>query len=464
MTDRPRKPVTTTFENGMQLFSVTNELLSASQIGFIRGVRNDPLTSSGMAHKCEHLLCRGATPQAAASLARRFPDRPQAIGERRTDRTYRRYFGGSNGPGINVYTLHSHIGYGHQDLFHVRHLNEVFQVLAGNVRDGMYDIRNMRRRDDAIITPRAFNIERSAVDNETGENDEHATMDGYRAALKALYRINPARLFGDSDPEQLARLKMGTLKLWAQGNIVPGTMRVIIVGPRPHVAIRMVREAQLNKIPDWSTTPWWYDGLDDMPVLDGVQRVELTRRDIKMRHVHMLWPTETWETKDAPALEVLVGLLKDRIERAVRERPHERVLEHPGGVYHPAVYWNSTSSHGYFLVDFSTRGSDAHTEDLIRRTLDVIEEVKTERSDEFEEDVGDGKFYLANTHLERQRFTPGALADQIMEHLANGDTTLARFNSYYDDMLCVSATRVRNVARKYLHRDRYVLSVVRPAP
>ena len=459
MADR-NPPVITRFENGMQLISITNELLSASQIGFTRGSRNDPKSCSGMAHDVEHLLCRGASPRAVASIRQRFPERPEPVGVRRTDRTYRKFFGGSNGPGINVYTLHSHTGYGHQDLFHPRHRNEVFQVLAGNVRDGMYDVRDVRRRDDGIVTPRAFFVERSAVDNETSGNDEHPSMAGYRAALKTLYRENPARSWGDADLGQLSRLKLGTLKQWAQVNIVPETMRVIIIGPKPHVALRMVREAKLTEMPHWATGPWWYDRSDDVPVLTEVRREELVRRDIAKRHVHMFWPTETWSTKDAEALEVLVGLLKDRIEYDQREENYE----YPGGVYHPEVDWDASSSHGYFMVAFETRGSDAHVEDLIRRTLDIIDAVKADRSPQFTEDVDDGKFYLANAYLERYRFMPGALADQIMEHLANGDEKLTKFNSYYDDMMRVSPTRVRNAAAKYLHRDRFVLTVVRPVP
>jgi predicted Zn-dependent peptidase len=373
---------------------------------------------------------------------------------------YRKFFGGSNGPGINVYTVHSHTGYGHQDLFHPRHRNEVFQVMAGNVRDGMYDVRNVRRRDDAIITPRSFFIERRAVANETSGNDEHPFMAGCRAALKALYRTNPARNWGDSDPEQLAKLKLGTLKLWAQVNIVPETMRVVIIGPKPHVALRMVREAKLTEMPRWNTAPWWYDRSDDVPVLTEVRRVELSRRDIKKRHVCMLWPTETWDTKDALALEVAVGLLKDRIEYEQREANYDD----PGGVYHPEVDWDASSSHGYFMVSFETDGSDEHTEDLIRRTLQVIEHAKTDTSSTFGEDVEDGKFYLANAYLERYKFMPGALADQIMEHLANGDEGLVQFSSYYEDMMRISPYRVRRAIAKYLHSDRFVQSIVRPAP
>lgn len=453
-------PKITPFDNGMILVSMRNELLSASQVGFTVGARNDPTDFRGMAHVNEHDFCRGASKLAMHAAIRRFPGRPVPVSERQANRCYRRFFGGSNGPGINVYTLTSHTGYGHQDLFAPRYLGSVFPVMAGMIRDGMYDVRDVPNRNDAIVSPKAFEVERSAVDNETAENDEFAAMDGYRAGLKALYVLNPARNHGDSDPEQLAQVKLGTVKQWARGHYVPANMRVIILGPSKNKAVRLVREAKLNEIPAWTPDKWHYDRSDDLPVLDSVKHVELTRVGTKMRHVSIFWPTDPYGCAFALALQVLVGLIKDRIEDELRE---ENTV-FPGGVYHPFVDWDCTSSHGFFTVQFSTRGSDAHCDDLVRRVLDRMEEVKTDRSTEFAEDVDDGRFFLANSYLEEYHFTPGAFADRMMAALANGDPKLERFNAYYNDMLHVSPTRVRNAAIKYLHRDRLVLTVVRPAP
>lgn len=450
-------PVITDFDNGMRLISIRNELVFASQVGFTFGSRNDPSHFIGMAHACEHLFCRGASPAACTVV---LPsDRLPLVSERRTNRMMRRFLGGTSGPNMNVYTVASHTGYGHQDLFAPRHLKHVFPVLAGAVRDGMCDVRIMRQRDDAVICPRAFAVERNAVDNETAENDEWPAMEGYRAALQALYQTNPARYFGDSDPEQLARVKMGTLKQWAQGYYVPGNMCVVVFGPSRNAAVRLIREVGLNTIPAWPAITWDYDHSDDVPVLAEKKHLEFRRAGSKMRHVCLLWPTETHISKDALPLEVLAGLLKDRVEGELREKVTEK-----GGTYHPLVEWDSSSSHGFITVQFSTKGDDAHCDELIRRTLDVIEELTGDRSDEFEEDVQDGRFFLANAHVEEYRFIPGKSCDRIVSAMANGDDKLARFNAYYEDMMGVSPARVRNAAKKYLHRDRFVLTVVRPAP
>ena len=456
-------PILTPFENGMTLVSLANELLSASQVGFNVGSRNDPPTCPGMAHTVEHHFCRGASLAAIAAITQRHPERPTPISARWVDRTNRRYFGGSDGPGINVYTQTSHTGHGHHDLFSPRYLRKVFPVVAGTVRDAMHDVRDMRNRDEAILPPQTFKVERAAVYNETAENDELASMDGYRAALKELYAVNPARNHGDSDPTQLLKLKMGTMKQWAQSNYVPANMRVIIIGPSRNVAVRMVRDVGLAAIGDdgrssWKPTPWTYDHSDDVPVLTEVKRIELTRPGTKMRHVCILWPTETYASSDRLPLEVLVGLLKDRLEHVYREMN----TECPGGVYHPSVELDQTSSHGFIELKFSTSGDDDHAQQLIHRTLAVVEDVKADQSDAFTEDVDDGRFYLANSFREQYQFMPGLFADRIMEALANGDDTLVRFNGYCRNMLHVSPDRVHAVAVKYLHTDRFVLSFVRP--
>lgn len=305
------------------------------------------------------------------------------------------------------------------------------------------------------MSPRAFAIERAAVLHETAENDEDPSMAGHRAALKALYARNPARLYGDSDPEQLLAVKLGTVKLWAQQHLVPEKLRVIILGPSRNAAVRLVREAGLNALPAWPSAKWEYDRSDDVPVLTGIVHQDIPGTG-KMSHVYILWPTETYNSPDAYALEVLAGVMKDRIEHQLREHLH--------AVYHPSVEWDSTSTHGYLCLAFSTLKRAEECDRVITRALDVVEEIKNDRSERLTEEVEAGRFFLANTYLEEYRFTPGAFADRMMEALANGDPELRRFNRYYQDMLRVSPVRVRNAAKKYLHRDRFVRTVVRPVP
>lgn len=453
------EPVITPFYNGMELVTIANELVGTSQVAFSVGSRDDLPDAVGISHGFEHLACRGASPRAVVAISARLNHRPSPITQRQADRCYRRFFGGSNGPGMNVYTLHSTMGFGHQDLFKPWYLPTVFSVMGGMVRDAMYDMFDMRNREDAILSPRAWFVERTAVDNETAENDEKATMEAYRQGLKSLYRSNPARNYGDSDPEHLSRMKVGRVKLWAQGRIIPQRMKVVIIGPSRNAAVRMLRKVGLNKLPKRTPAPWQYDRSDDVPELDSVRRVEIVRPAGRMHHVHLFWPTETVTTKHALALEVLAGVLKERVEEEFREHNHAD----PGGVYHPAVEWDASTSHGTLEAWFSTRGDAAHCDSLVKRFLEVVERLKEDTSDVFAEDVEDRRSYLADAYIEQYRFMPGAIADMIVEYLSNGDTKLEKFKAYPDAVRRVTPDRVRKAAQAFLHTGRYVIAVTRPA-
>ena len=453
------EPVITPFYNKMELVTIANELVGTSQVGFATGSRNDPPDAIGIGHGFEHLACRGASPQAVAAITQRHNHRPSPVTQRQADRCYRRFFGGSNGPGINIYTLHSTMGFGHQDLFKPRYLPHVFYTMGGMVRDVMYDMYDMRNREDTILSPRAWFVEKGAVDNETADNDERAEMEAYRQGLKLLYATNPARNYGDSEPEHLTRMKVGRVKQWAQGNIVSSRMKVVIIGPSRNAAVRMLRKVGLNKLPDHAPVPWHYDRSDDVPALDGIRTAEVIR-SCKKHHVHLFWPTETFMTRDALALEVLSGILKERIEEEFREHNHSS----PGGVYHPAVEWDASSSHGTLEAWFSTTGGRAHCDDLTGRLLEVVERLKEDESDLLAEDVDDRRNYLADAYLEQYRFMPGTIADMIIDYLANGDAKLERFRAYPDAVRRVTPHQVRKAARKYLHTDRFVQAITRPAP
>jgi predicted Zn-dependent peptidase len=449
-----KEPVPTRFENGMVAWSIRNEMLSASLYGFIRGCRYDGPKAIGSAHFGEHLWCHGVPDSVAALIRKRCPGRPAPVTERKANRTYRKYLGGSNGPGMNIFTDHSRVGFGHQDLFNPDYLDEVSPVIGGMVHDGMQDARDLKVRAHSVVSPRIFDIERSAVLHETAENDEHPFMVGYRAALKELYAVNPARNFGDSEPTQLTAMRPEQINFWLQSNLVPSMLRIIFIGPTQNEAVRLIRQTGLNNIPDMKPAPWWYDRTDDVPRLENVKRVDFVGTG-RMSHVQMLWPTDPYGCRSMYPLQVLAGIMKDRIE----DEQRERLLS----VYHPDAEWEATSSSGYLRVSFSTLKRGDELEHIIRRVLDVLDGIVNDRSDEFAEDVQDGRFYLASSFLEDYLYTPGAFADRMLVALANGDPELNRFNGFYSDMRHVSPERVRNAAKKYLRRDAHVLSVVRPA-
>ncbi len=436
--------------NGAMLCSMAHSSLNISTIGFLVGCRNDPCWYCGLFHDVEHNMCRGAKEIPGRHIKR--------VTSRQVDRMMRRHLGGSNGPGMNVYTLHDRTSYGHLDLLYLKYLKYVFGTNAGMIRDGMYDLRRFKPHPDNIIDADVHQLEKAAVGAETGENDDVLDLAVYKMALKLLYTTNPARFFGDSDPVQLEQVKLGRKKQFAAGWYVPRKLRIIILGPTQKQAMRMVKEAELDQIPDWEPAVWSYDHSDDIPVLSGIREEIVERANIVMTHQCLMWPTETSQTPDRYALEVLVGVLKDRLEYELREK--NRV--HRGGVYHPLVDWDHTTSNGYLSLHFATRGEWLHAQDLLARALKVVEQLKTDQSVALDEDVRDSRENLADDFLEDFHFGTH-LADRILAAMAKGDDNLEDFKQYRQRILHVTAKQVRAVAAKYLTTDKFVKAVIRPA-
>jgi predicted Zn-dependent peptidase len=440
-------PVITSFENGMEMVTIANRLLNTSTIGFTVGMRDDPPWFDGATHTTEHLIFR----------------RGSTFSGRAVNRMMRRHLGGSNGPGMNVYTMHSHCAFGHQDLLRRRHLHHVFGMNGRILFDNLFDMRRLRGTDDRplIIDQDVYDLERAAVHNEDGEYVDSHMHEATKCAYAALYRGgNPARRVGTGDEAQMRVTKLGRLKQWAQGQFVPSRMRVILLGPTANEGLRMVREVGFNELPAWKSSPQVYCPSDEVPVLTDVREVVTERPGIEMCYLSLVWPTDTAYKCDRLALEVLESVLKDRVEEAIREE--NRLFD--GGLYHPAVDWDATSSHGAFSVLLATRGDWDYARSLVDRVLAVIERLKNDVSEAMDEDVKDSRENLADVFIEEYKFNPGALTDRMLSALANGDPELKKFRVYHSDVIRVTSKRVREAARQYLHPDRYVLSVVRSAP
>jgi predicted Zn-dependent peptidase len=446
-------PVITTFENRMVLVSIANQL-NTSTVGFTVGHRNGPpWLSGGAAHLMEHLMISGAPERCIQLALEAGRSRPPT--DREVLRVMNRYLGGTHGIDMNVFTEYSHTGHGHGDLLTRHALGRVFGTFAPLIREGMYDMRRMRKH--WVLDQENLLIERAAVDNETGHSDEDPSQKVVETALGMLYGQNPIRWWDGPSTQELDRARLGRLKQWGMRQYVPSNMRIIIIGPNHNRAARMVRKAGLDQIPDWPAEPLVVDEAHQVPELGDVEYCELEHPGGVMTHVMMVWPTKTFTSSDLYTLQVLGDILDGRIEKVLRDE--NRVL--PGGIYHPTVAWEGTSTHGFLEVYFASKGDRAHVDKLTTQALQVIEEIKEDYSAKLEEDVYDRQIYLKNSYLDAYRFNAIALCDQLFEYLANGDTELKRFMSYEQDVMAVTSRKIRNAANRYLPRDRRVHAVVR---
>ncbi|HXV27015.1 MAG TPA: insulinase family protein [Candidatus Paceibacterota bacterium] len=453
------KPKFQQYDNGLEAVNITNRTLNTSLIGFTVGTRDDPEWLDGAAHLTEHIICRGAPVRLAERFAAQEKNRRKPVTDEEVNRVLRRYLGGSHGPGINIFTMHSHTGYGHADLLRRKYMETVFGTFAQVIRDGMYALRRMDH-DKTVLDLHGFRIEKPAVDNETGLNNDDPFLIATKAGMRLLYRTNPARRFGDSEPAQLATVKLGRLKGWAQGHYVPGKMRIVMLGPDPLETEKMIRDAELDQLPAWEPAPRAVvDPGDIVPELTGVREQVIERPGLGMTHVLLLWPTEPFLTPDACALDVLGEVMDGRTEDIVREG---NILL-PGGVYHPEPGWDATSTHGTFSLWFATRGGRAHADELTGRVLADLKRLPDDDSLAFRRHVQDCRDYLLDAFLENYRYNPGELSELILSYIANGDEELERFQGYRSRLKAVTPEDVRGAARKYLTPDRFVRVVVQPA-
>jgi predicted Zn-dependent peptidase len=431
------EPLVTQFTNGLTLVSLANSLLNTSAIGFEVGTRNDPVWCNGLAHWWEHMLCRRSTEHDDALV----------------NLLMRRHFGGSDGDGIKVCTTDCYMLFGHADLMRRRYLTrDVFPMTAAMVRDGMYALRRMRDGGDVILTPHAAKCEKAAVHNETRRNDDMPDLASYKMALQLLYTTSQHRNFGDCHPGQLRAVKLGRAKQWAQGQFVPSKMTVVMMGPTQAEAVRMVRAAGLNELPSWPASVLDVDRNDITPNLSGVRSGVLMWPKLHQTHVRMLWPVLPFGSDDDEALQVLCAVLKDRIEQAQREDNED----FDSGVYHPAVEWDASSTHGHIDVWFATVGNRARREMLVDQVLRVIRGIANDTSTAFDQHVDAARRREADEFLEAYRYVPSTFAEWIVAALAGGDRDLSKFKQFHRTVLRVTPKMVRAAAAKWLPTDRFV--------
>lgn len=456
-----RRPTMTEFENGMVVVNHPNIFMNASSLCFLVGHRDDPPWFPGAAHISEHILCRGASDRLLAKY--NHEDRPLPVSGRQMDRMMRRYLGGSDGPGMNIYTTACFTSYGHNDLPGRKALRAVTGTMWPIVRDGMYELRRMRH-NEGMLDLASLRVERPAVDNEDRGNNDDAFQAACSAASSALFSDNRAGHGGCTEHEKLKGLKLGRLKQWAQKQYVPENLRVVLVGPTSNEALRMVREHELDALPAWKAQSYDDARVEIVPELTSVIEVTTERPKLNMRHVLLLWPTEPFTSEDRPALQVLTDVVKDRVENELRESNEEI----PGGVYHPAAEWDASVSHGCISLWFSTHGDAAHAAKLTERALGVVHGIQNDTSSRLMEDVDDARTFLATSFVQEFKFDAATFCDSLMLFLASADRdrdtekSIDAFVAHPNTLMAVTAEDVRSVAEKYLKRDAFVKSVVNP--
>lgn len=431
--------------NGIPIINWPNRQLNTASINVRRGTFHDPVHLEGAHHGIEHLICSRSDTYTSELLVLLME----------------RLFGGTNGPDIKIFTVEVYTAYGFRDMPDRKTFEEAFTVLASLLRDGVRECHNTHRNDGRQFDLGTLLTERAAIHNEVKERREDIPLTVEEELLKLLWHgtTNPARFAGTGNIRQFRKLDRPTvLKHVAAGSYVPSELFVVGIGPTQQQLLELCARTELDTLKQYKTSPVLYDGADTEPRFTTVVTHETKRPGLEKTHVALGWPTETFMTKDGPALEVLARLLKMRIEMRLRDQ--NTVFD--AGIYHPSAAWQATKWHGVLSAWFSTAGDAAYAEWGTDQFLAICSQLKDERSTALDDQVAAVRTNMAGTLAQEWKWFPDQIAERIADYFANGDTTLQHLVWYEDAVAKVTAADIRRVANRYLRTDRFARVTVHP--
>lgn len=411
-------------QNGMRFYAHFDRIAHVSGIGVKCGSLYDPSGKRGMAHAVEHAITRRSeryTAQQASMLLWKYLGRPD-------DR-------------FMIQTDWTSTFYGHDSLLRKEHMFEVFDVMASFVRDQVVE-REIRHSEWAAVHQEYL---LRGIDN----------MEDLLEALmhQAIYTRNPARNRIDCEPDELRTITVQEARQFLSRYYVPNNMFVILLGPSYKEAKRLVQ----RHFGDWEpgTMPILeYDKTDEVPILASVKSVSIGRPGIHQHHVAIGFPTETYLSKDAEALDVLARILEIRLYE--RLRAENRDFEK--GVYRVWALTRRTFAHGLLFVHFAT-ASQEFAEEGKKIVLLEMERLKRDFVQDDERDAAVGNLDLE--YLDDFRNTPGQLAERIIEAAANGDEKLTHLHTFRERLHRIGKKRILGAANKYFTPN-YVHIVITP--
>ncbi len=397
-------------------------------IGVKVGSLHTPPGCVGLPHLVEHLLARESLKYA--------PLQAEMIFEKHL---------GDPDEDINIRIDRASTFYGFGDLLKKEGMLACFDVMANFLRD-------------KIVTAEGIDVEKAAVHNEyylRGVDSMWSLIDDLMHGL--IYERNPARLRIDCEVDDLKGIKRSQIASFIRKHYVPENMFLIMLGPR----FEEVREFAKQYFDDLKNKPrpvLDYDHSDNLPVLASIRSNEVERASIGQFHFALGFPTESYMSKDAEALDVLARILAFRLRQRLREG--NRIFDQ--GVYRANVYTSRSFLHGLIYAIFATvSGEFAQKGEGI--VLEQIQKLK-------EELVGDEELdamvsYIDNSYQDAFKKIALTLSEMIIEAVCNGDDEdgkeLVHLHSFRQRLHKVTRRKLRAVANKYFTPN-YARVLIRP--
>lgn len=405
-------------ENGFRIYAVTSAPANCAGAGVRAGSLHDPKNARGMAHFYEHFIAREST---RYSLEDCDVIHEEHMGDPDED--------------VNIRTTWGSTFYGCGDMNSMDTMLTCFDMLASMVHD-------------RLVEPRGMEVERGAVFQEYCLHGKDVLeWELNQLALQTLYKKNPIRNRIDCEPDELEAIDIETARAWGDRFYVPGNMfAVLVCEGMPKNALFELCEDYFGDLPRGEDPGFDYDRSEDVPVLTKTKSAVDVRPGIHQYHVAIAWPTETYGSQDAEALEVIRRLTQNRLYDRLRERTEGMRT----GVYRTRTYVDRTFCSGTFMPTFATTDKD-----LAERGADII----VEEMDRFKHNLVLEKYFDACRNYpvtERSKYN-GAdgmyLAENIITAVENGDQDLDHFQGWFGRMERLTRENLRDVANKYFTKE-----------
>lgn len=395
-------------------------------VGVKVGSIHDPPGMSGMAHLVEHMRCRYS---------------PKYNG-RQVDLIIEKYLGGLDGKEINIGTEKVSTYYGFNNLLRRPHMMTCFDMMADLARNGILDQKGLKVEKAAVHQEyylRGIDVPEGLVWDLTHE---------------VMYRANLARKRVDCQPEELRKITLSNVNRFVQRYYVPRNMFVIMLGPK-HEEVRATAEKCFGDWDDDSEPEFKYDNSEEIPTLKQVRSKEIYRPGLRQYHLAIGFPTESYMSPDAEALEALARLWAFRLKEKLREENEE----FDKGAYRELCYTSRSFAHGLIYAWFATKSKEFFQEGE-RIVLAEARRLKEElvADDELDAMVSNLDF----SYLDIFKNVAAGLQEEIIEAIANGDENLSRLHTFRDRLRRVTRRKIREIANKYFD-DNYARVALIPA-
>ena len=405
--------------NGVRFYS-QHDNSSSRELALIvvmAGSFHDPPYRRGLAHVVEHVVCAKSQEH----------DDVDMLLERICK------------AGQNITTHWERTTYGFSDLVKKIHARELFHLFAGMIKN-------------PIIEQELVDPDKAAIHQEhylTGEDDVFTHAE---EILRELIFPKPflARVPIDGYMNEVKKITPHDIRRFVNRYYVPANVFVIYFGPRHNEVKTLVAKEfdEWKKRPQSKIVPFTLSEKAGgfSPLKTSLKR-EVERGGIHQCHAMVGFPTETYMSADAEALDVLASILSKKMFSELRSKNSDW----EGGAYETPVETERTFGHGLFKFNFASLDRS-----FVDRGIACFHEQCDYLCKEImsREDIEVAVGYMYDyTYRDLFRTDSTGLAEEVAIAVSNGDVSLEHFHTRGDRLLKLlkrgGRQKLREVAQKY---------------